>query len=336
MSHETRNDKMKSKYIKYNFSEKYHREDHDSMIKEAKRCLQCSIPSCRKGCPVEVDIPKFIKYIANNKPYEAITILKQKNNFPAVCGRVCCQETQCEKFCILSKRNQSIKIGNLERYVADITLQTNNIRQHKREPKQTGKIAVVGSGPSGLSCATDILKYGYDVVLYESLHALGGVLRYGVPEFRLPKKILDVEINNLKRYGLKTILNTLIGRTKTIKDLFDENYKAIFIGIGAGLPILLGIEGENLKHIYCANEFLVRINLMNANKFPKISDTPVYIGKDVVVIGGGNTAIDSARTALRLGADNVKLIYRRTEHDMPSRKQEKEYAKEEGIEFITS
>ncbi|MDR0890695.1 MAG: FAD-dependent oxidoreductase, partial [Endomicrobium sp.] len=164
----------------------------------------------------------------------------------------------------------------------------------------------------------------------------GGVLRDGVPEFRLPNKILDVEINNLKRYGLKTVLNTLIGRTKTIKDLFDENYKAIFIGIGAGLPILLGIEGENLKHIYCANEFLVRINLMNANKFPKTSDTPVYIGKDVVVIGGGNTAIDSARTALRLGADNVKLIYRRTEHDMPSRKQEKEYAKEEGIEFITS
>jgi glutamate synthase (NADPH/NADH) small chain len=307
--------------------------NRNNVIQEAKRCLQCKVPLCREGCPVGVDIPKFIKYIAENSLSKAVAVIKKKNNFPAVCGRVCAQEIQCEKFCILSKQDKSICIGNLERYVADATIH-NTLNLRKKNNKNL-KIAIIGSGPAGLSCASDLLEFGYDVVIYESLHDTGGVLRYGVPEFRLPKKILDTEINNLKLFGLKIILNCLIGRTKTISDLFNEQYKAIFIGTGSGFPIFPGIEGENLKHIYCANEFLVRVNLMKAYNFPNQSDTPVYIGKDVIVIGGGNTAMDSARTAIRLGARNVKLIYRRTEKDMPSRYKEQIHAKEEGVEFIT-
>jgi glutamate synthase (NADPH/NADH) small chain len=318
----------------HDFKEVNYGYNNNDMLKEAKRCLQCNIPLCRKGCPVEINIPEFIKYICENNLYKALTIIKKNNNFPAVCGRVCAQESQCEKFCILAKRDKSICIGNLERYVADMTIHRNT-KELIKNNKNSIKIAIIGSGPAGLSCASDLLKFGYNVVIYESLHAAGGVLRYGVPEFRLPKKILDIEINNLKQFGLKVILNSLIGRTKTINDLFNEQYKAIFIGTGSGFPILPGIEGENLQHIYCANEFLVRVNLMNAYNFPDKADTPVYIGKDVVIIGGGNTAMDSARTAIRLGAKNVKLIYRRNEKDMSSRLQERIHAKEEGVEFIT-
>ncbi|GHT05941.1 glutamate synthase (NADPH), homotetrameric [Endomicrobiia bacterium] len=303
----------------------------DEMLKEAKRCLQCKNPSCSRGCPVEVNIPGFIKYLAGDNPSQAVKVLKQKNNLPAVCGRVCPQENQCERLCILGKKGESICIGNLERYATDIAFENND--SIAVAEKSGVKVAVVGSGPAGLTCGGDLLKMGYDVTVYESLHSAGGVLRYGIPEFRLPKEVLDKEINNLKKLGMKIILNTLIGRTRTMKELFNESYKAIFISVGAGLPVFPGIEGENLNHVYCSNEFLVRVNLMRSFDFPNY-DTPVYRGKNVVVIGGGNTAMDSARTALRLGAESVKLIYRRTEKEMPAREEERLHARKEGIEFI--
>ncbi|MDR1259867.1 MAG: NADPH-dependent glutamate synthase [Endomicrobium sp.] len=303
----------------------------EEMFKEARRCLQCVTPMCRNGCPVEIDIPVFIKFLTEGNPKQAFEVLKQKNNLPAVCGRVCPQENQCEKFCILSKKKESICIGNLERYVADFMAESpiDNVFIKKNDVK----IAIIGSGPAGLTCGGDLLKMGYDVTIYESLHDAGGVLRYGIPDFRLPKKVLNIEIDNLKKLGIKIILNTLIGRTKTLKDLFDEGNKSVFIAVGAGLPIFPNIPGENLNHIYCANEFLVRVNLMHSYNFP-VYDTPIYKGKNVVVIGGGNTAMDSARTAIRLGAESVKLIYRRTEDEMPSRKEERVHAKEEGVEFV--
>jgi glutamate synthase (NADPH/NADH) small chain len=301
------------------------------MLKEAKRCLQCQESLCIRGCPVGVDIPGFIKYLTQNDPKQAAIVLRRRNNLPAVCGRVCPQENQCEKFCVLSKRNESISIGNLERYAADASTRDNsNIAINKNGIK----IAVIGSGPAGLTCGGELLKIGYDVTVYESLHDVGGVLRYGIPEFRLPKDVLDLELHNLKKLGMKIILNVLIGRTKTIKELFDEGYKAVFIATGAGLPIFPKISGENLNHIYSANEFLVRVNLMHSFDFPSY-DTPVYRARNVVVIGGGNTAMDTARTALRLGAENVKLVYRKTEDEIPAREEEQIHAKEEGIEFVT-
>ena len=304
----------------------------DEMLKEAGRCLQCKKPTCIGGCPVEIDIPGFIKHLAGNDTARALKVLKQKNNLSAVCGRVCPQENQCEKLCILAKKGESVCIGNLERYAADVAIENND---DKMATEKNGiKVAVVGSGPAGLACSGDLLKMGYDVSVYESLHNSGGVLRYGIPEFRLPKEVLDREIDNLKKLGMRIVLNTLIGRTKTIKELFDDRYKAVFIAVGAGLPVFPGITGENLNHVYCSNEFLVRVNLMRSYDFPDY-DTPVYKGKSVVVVGGGNTAMDSARTALRLGAGSVKLIYRRTEKEMPARKEEWLHAKEEGIEFIT-
>jgi glutamate synthase (NADPH/NADH) small chain len=303
----------------------------DEALAEAKRCLQCKHPQCISGCPVEINIPGFIKYLAENKLKESIKILKQKSNLPAVCGRVCPQENQCEKTCVLRAKNASISIGNLERYVADATLKNEDTI---RIEKNGTKIAVIGSGPAGLTCCGDLLKMGFNVTVYESLHAAGGVLRYGIPEFRLPKEILDIEINKLKNLGMKVVLNTFIGRTKTIKNLFDEDYKAVFIAVGAGLPVFPKIYGENLNHIYCSNEFLVRVNLMCSFDFPNY-DTPVYSGKNVVVIGGGNTAMDSARTAMRLGAESVKLIYRRSENEMPARKEEQIHAKDEGVELIS-
>jgi glutamate synthase (NADPH/NADH) small chain len=304
----------------------------DEALKESKRCLQCKTPMCLTGCPVGVDIPNFIKHLSENNPERAIRVLKEKNNLSAVCGRVCPQENQCEKFCILSKKSESISIGNLERYAADVTSQ--DVVDGGIIAERNGvKVAIVGSGPAGLTCGCDLLKMGYEVTVYESLHDAGGVLRYGIPEFRLPKKILDMEINNLEKLGMKIILNTLVGRTITIKELFDSGYRAIFVAIGAGLPVSLGVDGENLNHIYYSNEFLVRVNLMRSFDFPSV-DTPVYNGRNVVVVGGGNTAMDSARTAVRLGAENVRLIYRRAENEMPARKEEQLHAKEEGVEFV--
>ncbi|MDR0800328.1 MAG: NADPH-dependent glutamate synthase [Endomicrobium sp.] len=304
----------------------------DEMLREAGRCLQCKKPTCIGGCPVEIDIPGFIKHLAGDNPAQALKVLKQKNNLSAVCGRVCPQENQCEKLCILAKKGESVCIGNLERYAADTAIENNDDRMVAE--KNGIKVAVVGSGPAGLTCSGDLLKMGYNVSVYESLHNTGGVLRYGIPEFRLPKEVLDREIDNLKKLGMRIVLNTLIGRTKTVKELFDDGYKAVFIAVGAGLPVFPGITGENLNHVYCSNEFLVRVNLMRSFNFPDY-DTPIYKGKNVVVVGGGNTAMDSARTALRLEAESVKLVYRRTEKEMPARREERLHAKEEGIEFIT-
>jgi glutamate synthase (NADPH/NADH) small chain len=306
----------------------------EQMTEESKRCLQCKNPLCVEGCPVEINIPGFIKELSSGKPEAAIKVLKQKNNLPAVCGRVCPQENQCEKYCILGKKGESVAIGNLERYAADWAAANIKEKTSTAHINKNGiKVAVIGSGPAGLTAAGDLAHMGYSVTVFESLHDLGGVLRYGIPEFRLPIDVLDIEINNLKDLGIKFILNTLVGRTKTIKELFEEGFKAVFVGTGAGLPVFLGIEGENLNHIYSANEFLVRVNLMRAFDFPNY-DTPVYKGKNIVVVGGGNTAMDSARTALRLGAASVKLVYRRTENEMPARKEERLHAKEEGIEFV--
>jgi len=304
-------------------------------VEEAKRCIQCKKPLCVDGCPVEIDIPGFIKAVAENKMELALKIMKSKSNLPAVCGRVCPQETQCELKCILAKKGLPVAIGNLERYVADWEKEHMgpDKRVFENPPRNGIRVAVIGSGPAGLTCAGDLVRMGFDVTVFESLHDSGGVLRYGIPEFRLPKKVLDYEIDYLRNLGVEIIFNSLIGRTKSIDDLFSEGFKAVFIATGAGLPSFLHVPGENLNNVYSANEFLVRVNLMEARKFPE-KDTPVHIGKSVAVIGGGNTAMDAARTALRLGAEKVYLVYRRSEAEMPARVEEIKHAKEEGVKFM--
>lgn len=299
---------------------------------EAKRCLNCKDPSCVKGCPVNIDIPKFIQLIKEGKRKEALLKIKEKNSLPAICGRVCPQEDQCEKLCILSKNNQPINIGALERYAADYELFFGNLEFKKLDKVSLVKVAVVGSGPAGLTCAGELAKLGYNVVVFESLHKAGGVLTYGIPEFRLPKKIVEHEINYIKSLGVEIRLDTLIGLTYTIEDLFKEGFKAIFIATGAGLPQFLGIEGENTNRVYSANEFLTRINLMHADKFPQYN-TPISLGKKIAVIGGGNVALDCARVAKRLKKE-VILVYRRTEEEMPARIEEVKNAKEENIQFL--
>ncbi len=313
----------------------------EQAILEAKRCIQCKKPACIEGCPVEIDIPGFIKKIAEKDFPGAIKILKDKNNLPAICGRVCPQETQCEIKCVLAKKGEPVAIGRLERFAADWEMQNSPKSEvspkffgDKLRPKSDNgiKIAVVGSGPAGLTCAADLAKMGYEVDIFESLHETGGVLMYGIPEFRLPKEIVKTEIDYIKSLGVNIRTNVLIGKTKTVQELFDEGYKAIFVGTGAGLPQFLGIPGENLNRIYSANEFLTRANLMKAYKFPEY-DTPIDIGKRVAVIGAGNVAMDAARVSLRLGADEVIIVYRRTEKEMPARLEEIENAKEEGVKF---
>ncbi|MFH1889116.1 MAG: NADPH-dependent glutamate synthase [Candidatus Omnitrophota bacterium] len=302
---------------------------------EAGRCLQCKDSPCAKGCPVEIDIPVFIKLVKEGKRKEALEKIKEKNNLPAICGRVCPQEEQCEVLCILNKKKVPINIGALERYAADYELGVKS-----REPgaklqtpnsKLQTKIAVVGSGPAGLTCAADLVKMGYDVTLFESLHLAGGVLMYGIPEFRLPKKIVQGEVEYITGLGVRVNTDTLIGNTYSIEDLFKDGFKAIFVATGAGLPQFLGIPGENLDRVYSANEFLTRVNLMKAYKFPEYA-TPVNIGERVAVIGGGNVAFDCARVTLRLGKQ-VTLVYRRTENEMPARREEIENTKDEGIPF---
>ena len=317
----------------------------EQAVLEAKRCIQCKKPTCMGGCPVEVDIPGFIKKIAEKNFPEAIKILKNKNNLPAICGRVCPQETQCEIKCVLAKKGDAVAIGRLERFAADWEIEKmEDGRQKTEEKKQKAKnlptsnfqlpikVAVAGSGPAGLTCAADLAKMGYDVTIFESLHDPGGVLMYGIPEFRLPKKIVKTEIDYIKSLGVRINTNVLVGKTKTVQELFDEGYKAIFVGTGAGLPQFLGIPGENLNRIYSANEFLTRANLMKVYKFPEY-DTPIDIGKRVAVIGAGNVAMDAARVSLRLGADEVIIVYRRTEKEMPARLEEIENAKEEGVKL---
>lgn len=305
----------------------------EEMVKtEVERCLQCGDPKCVDGCPVNIDIPEFIRLIKENNLLGAIRSIKNYNILPAICGRVCPQEVQCEKACILSKRWEPVAIGALERYVADWERKNQLKECPDCEAPNNIKVAVIGSGPAGLTCAADLAKYGYDVTIFEAFHKGGGVLVYGIPEFRLPKEIVEDEIETLKMIGVKVEYNKIIGKTLTIEDLKEMGFKAFFIGVGAGLPSMRKIPGMNLNGVLTANEFLTRTNLMKAYKFPEY-DTPIKIGKVITVIGGGNTALDSARVALRLGAEKVIIVYRRTEAEMPARKEEYHHAVEERINF---
>jgi glutamate synthase (NADPH/NADH) small chain len=317
-----------------NFMEVPYGYTPEEALGEASRCLSCLKPGCRNGCPVEVDIPSFIKLIKEGKFIEAAWKVKEKNALPAVCGRVCPQEIQCESLCILGKKGSPVAIGNLERFVADYERQQGEIKIPEK-PKSTGrKVAIIGSGPGGLTCAADLIRSGHQVTLFEALHKPGGVLIYGIPEFRLPKVIVDKEVEYIEKLGVEVVLNAVIGKIHTIDELLNgHGYDACFISTGAGLPMFLGIPGESLNGIYSANEFLTRANLMKAYLFPEY-DTPIKRGKKVAVFGGGNVAMDSARVALRLGAEKVCLIYRRSEAEMPARKAEVHHAHEEGIEFM--
>jgi glutamate synthase (NADPH/NADH) small chain len=305
----------------------------ETAITEAKRCIQCKKPGCISGCPVDVKIPEFVQYIAEGNFIEAARKLKETNSLPAVCGRVCPQEDQCEKQCILGKKGEPVAIGRLERFAADYERNSGNVAIPPAVQSNGKKIAVAGAGPSGLTIAGDLVKLGYDVTVFEALHKAGGVLVYGIPEFRLSKTIVDAEVEYLKKMGVKIETNFVIGRTSTIDELFAAGFDAVYIGVGAGAPMFMNIPGENLSGIYSANEYLTRSNLMKAYLFPEY-DTPIVRGKRVAVVGGGNVAMDSVRTALRLGAERAMIIYRRTEVEMPARKEEVHHAKEEGVEFL--
>lgn len=302
-------------------------------MKEAERCLQCKRPSCIEGCPVSIDIPAFINLIKKGDFTGAIRKIWERNSLPAVCGRVCPQEIQCEGLCVLAKKGEPVAIGNLERFAADWE-RTKGKGELPPKAKPTGKrVAVVGSGPAGLTVAGDLILKGHDVTVFEAFHKPGGVLVYGIPEFRLPKEIVFQEVNFLERLGVKVQCNVVVGRSVTVDELFEEGYDAVFIGVGAGLPWFLNIPGENLIGIYSANEYLTRANLMKAYLFPDY-DTPIAKGKDVVVLGAGNVAMDAARTAMRLGAERVRIVYRRSRQEMPARSAEIHHAEEEGIEFF--
>ena len=304
----------------------------EQAIEEANRCLQCPKPQCVQGCPVEIDIPAFIKLIREEKFDEAVKKIKEKNSLPAICGRVCPQEEQCQKFCVLGKVGDPVSIGRLERFVADWEREK-GVTIPEIAPPTGKKVAIIGAGPAGLTAAADLAKLGHKVVIFEALHRPGGVLVYGIPEFRLPKSIVQAEVEYIQKLGVELRLGYLIGRIHTIPELLKkEGFDAVFIGTGAGLPRFMRIPGENLGGIYSANEFLIRVNLMKSYAFPEY-DTPIRIGKHVAVIGGGNVAMDSARSALRLGAEEVYIVYRRSREEMPARKEEVENAEEEGIIF---
>ena len=315
-----------------NFNEVPYGYSIDTAVAEAERCLECKKAPCRQGCPVEVDIPGFISRIKERKFSEGIANLKEKNNLPAICGRVCPQESQCEAFCVRTKKGESVAIGRLERFLADWQLE--NGVDVPELPKSSGKkVAVVGAGPAGLTCAGDLARLGHDVTMFEAFHTPGGVLVYGIPQFRLPKETVAKEVDYIKSLGVKLETNMVIGKTITVDELFDEQgFDAVFIGTGAGLPTFLGIPGENMLGVYSANEFLTRVNLMKAYKFPEF-DTPIHVGKNVAVVGAGNVAMDSARTALRLGAENVYIVYRRSDKEMPAREEEIHHAGDEGVQF---
>jgi len=304
--------------------------------REAQRCLQCKIPACIKGCPVNIKIDQFIKLIADGDFTGAARKIKEDNVLPAVCGRVCPQEDQCEKECVLTKKYTSVAIGNLERFAADYERETGQVELPQVARPTGKKVAVIGSGPAGLSCANDLIQLGHAVTVFEALHELGGVLMYGIPQFRLPKEIVQAEIEGMKKLGVNFVTNAVAGRSITVDELLEEEkFDAIFIGVGAGLPWFMGIPGENLLGVYSANEFLTRVNLMKSYQFPD-NDTPVFNckGKSVAVFGGGNTAMDAVRTAKRLGAEHAYIVYRRSEAEMPARLEEVHHAKEEGIEFL--
>ncbi|MBN1599373.1 MAG: NADPH-dependent glutamate synthase [Bacteroidales bacterium] len=302
--------------------------------REASRCLDCVNPACIEGCPVGIDIPRFVKYIEAGEFLNAARTLKETNSLPAVCGRVCPQEIQCEAKCIYAEKmnKEPVAIGHLERFAADFEQQSGKIHIPEITGKNNLKVAVIGSGPAGLSAAGDLVKMGYNVKVFEALHELGGVLKYGIPEFRLPNSIVDVEIESLKKMGVEFETNIVIGKTLTFEDLKNEGYKAFFVGSGAGLPNFMNIPGEDYNGILSSNEYLTRVNLMGASQSDY--DTPVLKGKHVAVIGGGNTAMDSVRTAKRLGAERAMIIYRRSFDEMPARKEEIKHAKKEGIEFL--
>jgi glutamate synthase (NADPH/NADH) small chain len=299
-------------------------------LAEAERCLQCKKPLCREGCPVEVKIPDFVMAVQEGDMLRAVRELKAKNNLPAICGRVCPQETQCEQTCVLGKKQQPVAIGRLERYVADWEL-GNKVPPPERPPSTGKKVAVVGCGPAGLTCAGDLARMGHAVTIFESLHAPGGVLMYGIPEFRLPKRVVNAEVDYVRSLGVDIRLNNVIGKILTLDELLEQ-YDTIFLGTGAGLPQFLNIPGENLNGVYSANEFLTRTNLMKAYLFPEYA-TPIKRKARVAVVGGGNVAMDSARCALRLGADEVHIVYRRSREELPARAEEAENAEEEGIQF---
>ena len=299
-------------------------------VAEAQRCLNCKNKPCVEGCPVNIDIPDFISRIKEGDFEGAYEVISSSSSLPAVCGRVCPQETQCESKCTLGIKFEPVGIGRLERFVADY--HNANHKGGIKLPESNGhRVAVVGSGPSGLTCAGDLAKKGYKVTVFEALHLAGGVLVYGIPEFRLPKSIVSKEVETLKEYGVDIQTNVVIGKTLTVDELFEDGYEAVFIGSGAGLPRFMGIPGESLKGVYSANEFLTRSNLMKA--YGSDSRTPIMHAKNVAVVGGGNVAMDAARTALRLGADNVYIVYRRSMEELPARREEVEHAMEEGIKF---
>jgi glutamate synthase (NADPH/NADH) small chain len=315
---------------RHNFEEVALGYTAEMAVAEAERCLQCKTAPCIPGCPVNIDIPGFILQLREGRFLAAAQQIKLTNNLPAICGRVCPQETQCEQVCVLNKKGNSIAIGRLERFAADNESAVAEVVAPPR-PAKTGKnVAIVGAGPAGLTCAADLAQLGHRVVVFEALHAPGGVLIYGIPEFRLPKAIVDRECHYLEKLGVEFRMNMPIGQTITVPQLLDGGFHAVFVGTGAGLPWFMNIPGENLKGVYSSNEFLTRINLMKAYKFPEY-DTPVLVGKNVAVVGGGNVAMDSARSALRLGADNVYIVYRRTRKEMPARVEEIEHALEEGV-----
>ena len=306
---------------------------------EAERCLQCEHQPCVEGCPVHVPIPQFIQALKDEDIVEANQIIKSKNNLPAICGRVCPQEEQCEDVCVMGIKNEPVAIGRLERYVADYNMERGTDKSSQEElekmkvPELEGtKVAVIGAGPAGLTAAADLAKYGLDVTIFEALHDTGGVLRYGIPEFRLPKNIVDQEVESIRKLGVNIRLNVVVGKSITIEELFDQGYESAFIGVGAGLPRFLNIPGENLNGVYSANEFLTRVNLMKAFKYPEYK-TPVVVGDKVAVVGAGNVAMDAARTAKRLEAEDVYIVYRRAEEQMPARSEEIHHAQEEDIEF---
>ncbi len=304
-----------------------------SAVDEAKRCLNCKNKPCTGGCPVQIDIPGFIQKVAEGDFQAAYDMIYKSSSLPAVCGRVCPQERQCEAKCVRGIKGEPVAIGRLERFVADWHMKNSRKDNEKAIKQNSKRVAVIGSGPSGLTCAGDLAKLGYDVTVYEALHIAGGVLVYGIPEFRLPKAIVRQEIENLKALGVKVVTNVVIGKTLTVDELFEMGFDAIFIGSGAGLPRFMNIPGENINGVYSANEFLTRTNLMKAYK--ENSSTPIMKSNRVAVVGGGNVAIDAARCAKRLGAETVYIVYRRSMEEMPARQEEVEHAKEEGIIFLT-
>jgi glutamate synthase (NADPH/NADH) small chain len=316
-----------------NFKEVPFGYDLKTAVLEAQRCLQCPKPFCVEGCPVEINIPGFIGAIAEGDMAEAIRIMKLDNNLPAICGRVCPQEDQCEEVCVIAKKGEPVAIGRLERFIADYDYKHKVAPPPEKVRPNGKKVAIVGSGPAGLTCAGDLARMGYDVTVFEAFHETGGVLRYGIPEFRLPKSILDREVDYVRSLGVDVQCNMVIGKVLTIQELMeDEGFSAVFVGTGAGLPRWMRVPGENLNGVYSANEYLTRINLMRGYLFPEY-DTPIWTGKKVAVIGGGNTAMDSVRTSLRMGAGEGHIYYRRTQKEMPARIEEIHHAEEEGVKF---